>query len=254
MTSLAALGRPSLFLALGFALVAATLSALGGLRARKDLAEAGRRAITAMAAFTAHAAVSLVSARYAPAFSIEYVANYSSRSLSSLYTLSALWGGMEGSLLFWTLLLTGFSVIALHQAHRRGSRLVAWTGAVLSGISIFFLLLLVLPADPFTTLASVPADGRGLNPLLQSPGMVIHPPLLYTGFVGLSIPFAFAIAALISGRLEESWFTRPGVGPCSPGARSPSGSSSGAPGPTPSWAGAATGPGTRWKTHRSCRG
>ena len=84
---------------------------------------------------------------------------------------------------------------------------MSWAGAVLSGVAIFFLMLLVLPADPFTRLVPIPADGSGLNPLLQSPGMMIHPPLLYTGFVGFSIPFAFAMAALISRRLDESWFT-----------------------------------------------
>jgi cytochrome c-type biogenesis protein CcmF len=121
--------------------------------------------------------------------------------------MSSLWGGMEGSLLFWTLLLTGFSALALHQARARNVRIGAWAGVVLAGVSAFFLLLLVLPADPFTRLAEVPLDGRGLNPLLQSPGMVIHPPLLYTGFVGFSIPFAFAMAALLSGRLDDRWFT-----------------------------------------------
>jgi cytochrome c-type biogenesis protein CcmF len=114
---------------------------------------------------------------------------------------------MEGSLLFWTLLLTGFAALAVTQARARRSRLAGWSTAVLAGIAVFFLLLVVLPADPFARLSPVPPDGRGLNPLLQSPGMMIHPPLLYTGFVGFSIPFAFAMAALFSGRLDEAWFT-----------------------------------------------
>ena len=207
MTSLAGLGRPSLLAALIFAMIAGAFFTLGALKQRKDLAESGARAVNATAFFTALASVALMHALFARDFSLEYVTNYSSRSLSAPYTFSAFWGGMEGSLLFWTLLLTGFSALALHQARARSSRLVAWSGAVLAGISVFFLLLLVLPADPFTLLTEVPPDGRGLNPLLQSPGMMIHPPLLYTGFVGFSIPFAFAMAALLSGRLEERWFT-----------------------------------------------
>jgi cytochrome c-type biogenesis protein CcmF len=207
MTSLAGLGRPSLLAALAFAIVAGALFARGALKQRRDLTGSGARALTASALFTVLASIAMLSALFARDFSVEYVTNYSSRSLSGPYTLSAFWGGMEGSLLFWTLLLTGFAALALHQARARSSRLVAWSGAVLAGISVFFLLLLVLPADPFTRLADVPSDGRGLNPLLQSPGMMIHPPLLYTGFVGFSIPFSFAMAALLSGRLDERWFT-----------------------------------------------
>ena len=207
MTSLAGLGRPSLIAALLFALAAGLLFTLGATKHRKDLTETAGRALNATWIFTLLASAALLSALFARDFSLEYVTNYSSRSLSAPYTLSAFWGGMEGSLLFWTLLLTGFSALALRQARARSSRLVAWSGAVLAGITVFFLLLLVLPADPFTRLAQVPGDGRGLNPLLQSPGMMIHPPLLYTGFVGFSIPFAFAMAALMSGRLDERWFT-----------------------------------------------
>ncbi|MEA2498388.1 MAG: cytochrome c-type biosis protein CcmF, partial [Actinomycetota bacterium] len=207
MKSLAGIGHPSLLAALFFACAAVVLSVAGALRERRDLSDAGVRAVAATCGFTVLAGVALVSALFAHDFSVEYVTNYSSRSLSGVFKFSALWGGMEGSLLFWTILLTVFSTIALHQARSRNSRLVSWTAAVLGGISVFFLLLLVLPADPFTRLATVPLDGRGLNPLLQSPGMVIHPPLLYTGFVGFSIPFAFAMAALLSGRLDDAWFT-----------------------------------------------
>lgn len=170
--------------------------------------ESGIRALFITAGFTILAAVALLNALVVKDFSVEYVANYSSRSLTGGYLLSALWGGMEGSLLFWTVLLTTFSVVALRRGGGRSMQTRSWAGAVLAGVAIFFLLLLVLPADPFTTFApgEVPSDGNGLNPLLQSPGMMIHPPLLYTGFVGFSIPFAFAMGALLSGRLDESWF------------------------------------------------
>jgi cytochrome c-type biogenesis protein CcmF len=207
MRSLAGLGHPSLIAALGFAVVAGVLCALGAHRRREDFSLAGTRALYATAGFTALAAVALVHALFLHDFSLQYVVNYSSESLGGGYLLAALWGGMEGSLLFWTLLLTCFTSLAVRNARRSSSRLAGWAGAVLAGVTTFFLLLLVLPADPFTKMASIPPDGNGLNPLLQSPGMVIHPPLLYTGFVGFSIPFAFAIAALLAGRSDDSWFT-----------------------------------------------
>ncbi|MBA2312274.1 MAG: heme lyase CcmF/NrfE family subunit [Actinobacteria bacterium] len=203
--SLGSLGRPALLAALAFALIGLTLCALGAARDRRDLAAAGIRAVVATAAFVAFATFCLLTAFFAHDFSLDYVASYSSRSLTGPYTLTALWGGVEGSLLLWTFLLTVFAAIALTRAPARRSALVAWAGAVLCGISIFFLVLLAVPANPFAALASVPADGQGLNPLLQSPGMLIHPPLLYTGFVGFSIPFAFCIAALITRRLDDSW-------------------------------------------------
>jgi cytochrome c-type biogenesis protein CcmF len=203
VTSLAALGHPSLVAALGFALAAVAFGVVGGLRGRAGPAEAGRRCSQVAAAGTAVATVALVSALFAHDFSLEYVARYSSRSLGGPYTLSALWGGMEGSLLFWTLLLTVFAVLAIPR--RTGAPSQAWAGAVLAGVSSFFLLLLVGPADPFVALARPPADGSGLNPLLQSPGMLVHPPLLYTGLVGFSIPFAFAMGALLARGHEETW-------------------------------------------------
>ena len=207
MTSLAGLGRPSLIAALVFAIIAVAFSALGARRRRSDLTAVGTRATVATAGFVGIAALALVNALFNHDFSVAYVASYSSRSLTGPYTIAALWGGMEGSLLLWTLLLTVFSAIALGRAPAQTPRLAGWAGAVLGGVALFFLALLLGPADPFARLTDVPADGSGLNPLLQSPGMLIHPPLLYTGFVGFSIPFAFAMAALFTGRLDDSWFT-----------------------------------------------
>lgn len=204
--SLAGFGRPSLIAALAFAVIALGLFVAGGRGRRRDLTDMGRRAFLIAFAFTGLATVSLLSALFAHDFSLEYVANYSSRSLTGAYTFTALWGGMEGSLLWWATLLTTFGALALFKTRARNPALIAWAGAVLAGIASFFLLLLVAPANPFATLPEVPLDGLGLNPLLQSPGMLIHPPLLYTGFVGFSIPFAFAMSALISGHLDDSWF------------------------------------------------
>lgn len=209
MDIVAALGRPALVVAAGLVVLASAAFVVGTLRGRGDILEAGRRASLATATAVALATVALVAALQSHDFSYEYVANYSSRSLAGAYTLTALWGGMEGSLLFWTLLLATFSAVSLRSATRKGMppRLIGAAGAVLGGITFFFLLLLLVPADPFTRLSPVPADGSGLNPLLQSPGMLIHPPLLYTGFVGFSVPFAFAVGALLTKRLDDSWFT-----------------------------------------------
>lgn len=209
MDIVAALGRPALVVAAGLAVLASAALIIGTVRGRGDILEAGRRASLATATAVALATVALGAALQSHDFSYEYVANYSSRSLTGAYTLTALWGGMEGSLLFWTLLLATFSAISLRSATRKGMspRLIGAAGAVLGGITFFFLLLLLVPADPFTRLSPVPADGSGLNPLLQSPGMLIHPPLLYAGFVGFSIPFAFAVGALLTRRLDDSWFT-----------------------------------------------
>ncbi|MGH2791257.1 MAG: heme lyase CcmF/NrfE family subunit [Actinomycetota bacterium] len=206
--SLAELGRPSLLAAGVFALFAIAAFVAAGRSGRRDLSEAGKRCVYATFGFTALATLSLVSALLAHDFNVSYVANYTSRSLSVPYTISALWGGMEGSLLFWTTLLTGFSALAIAKAPARNSRLVGSAGAVLMVIAGFFLFMVAFPGNPFATVTgAVEPDGSGLNPLLQSPGMVIHPPLLYTGFVGFSIPFAFAIGALITKRLDDSWFT-----------------------------------------------
>ncbi len=202
------LGRASIAAALVFGLGALILCALAGTRDKAAPAEMGRRALGVAAAFVGLAALALLGALLSHDFSLAYVANYSSRSLSPGYTFAALWGGMEGSLLFWTLLLGIFSTVALRGARRwAGGNSTAWAGAVLAGILVFFLILLFGPGDPFARLAQTPPDGRGLNPLLQSPGMLIHPPLLYTGFVAFSIPFAFAMGTLLGKRIDESWFT-----------------------------------------------
>ena len=205
--SLGALGHPAAIAALAFAALASLLLFAAGRSKRPDLARAGRRALFACAGFTGLSALSLITALFAHDFRFDYVVNYSSRSLTGPYTFAALWGGMEGSLLFWALLLTCFSSLAVARLSARNEALAAWAGAVLAGVATFFLVLLVAPADPFRTLAEVPPDGRGLNPLLQSPGMLVHPPLLYTGFVGFSIPFAFAMGALLSKEIDDSWFT-----------------------------------------------
>jgi cytochrome c-type biogenesis protein CcmF len=202
-----AAGQAILLAALACALWSTAASALGARRQDPRLALSGERALFATGFFVLTATVLLVYAFYTRDFSLQYVHGYSSRSTSPVFTLTALWAGMEGSLLFWTLLTALYAVSAIAvQRHRRPDLSPAAT-AVLAGTLTFFAGLLVFGANPFTPLSPIPGDGRGLNPLLQSPFMAIHPVLLYLGLTGFAVPFAFAVASLVTGRLEAGWFT-----------------------------------------------
>ncbi len=140
-------------------------------------------------------------------FSLQYVADNGSRSTPLLYTVASLWGALEGSIILWTLVLAGFLAAVVRRfADRAGDPLVAWATLTMFAVAAFFFALMLGPADPFTLAATVVADGPGPNPLLQNhPLMAIHPPMLYLGYVGFTVPFAFAIAALVTGRVGEGW-------------------------------------------------
>ncbi|MBX3312927.1 MAG: heme lyase CcmF/NrfE family subunit [Actinobacteria bacterium] len=140
-------------------------------------------------------------------FSLEYVATHGSSATPALYNFATLWGALEGSILLWSLVLGLFTVaVALKFRDRLDDPLVAWAMVVMFVVCLFFFVLMAWPADPFKVLSVVPSDGPGPNPLLQNhPLMAFHPPMLYLGYVGFTVPFAFAIAALITGRLGEGW-------------------------------------------------
>ncbi len=139
-------------------------------------------------------------------FRIRYVARYSDRSMPWWYLVTSLWGGQDGSLLWWTFLLSGYTAVCVWWVKDRYLELQPWVWVTLMAIFIFFCILMLFAANPFaTTYGAVPADGEGLNPLLQNYWMTIHPPSLYMGFVGWSVPFAFVVAALVTGRLREEW-------------------------------------------------
>ena len=140
-------------------------------------------------------------------FSLRYVAENHSRSTPTMYTFASLWSRLEGSILLWALVLAGFgAAMAWRFRDRRSDPVVGWATLVLLAVAVFFFGLLAGPADPFATVSPVPADGPGPNPLLQNhPLMLIHPPILYLGYVGFTVPFAFAVAALATGRLGEGW-------------------------------------------------
>ncbi len=164
-----------------------------------------RNAAHAVTALLLVASAALVYAFVTKDYSVFYVFQNTRESQSLLYTWTAFWGGNAGSLLFWATGLGLFSSIAITTNWRGQYRLMPGVIAVLMTVALFFLLLLLFVASPFTRLDFTPLDGRGLNPLLQDPGMAIHPPLLLLGYMSMTIPYAFAMAALFSGRLDASW-------------------------------------------------
>jgi cytochrome c-type biogenesis protein CcmF len=169
------------------------------------LAETARLAGLGSFGAVSLAVFALLSAIFANNFSLAYVQHESNRALPVAYKFAALWSGQEGSLLLWAWLLTGYSFV-LRLRHNTDVRLIALASTILAGVEVFFLFLLNFVALPFAVVSGpIPADGNGMNPLLQYPEMVIHPPLLYLGLVGFSVPFALALAALILRSPAEEW-------------------------------------------------
>ena len=173
--------------------------------APERLAETARRAGIASFIAVACAAFALVWASFTNDYSVSYILHHTNRALPAAYKFSALWSGQEGSLLLWALLLTGYGFV-LRLRHKVDINLTAYASTILAGIQVFFLLLLNFAAPPFAIQPGpIPADGFGLNPLLQYPEMMIHPPMLYFGYVGFSVPFAFALGALMMRYPGEKW-------------------------------------------------
>jgi cytochrome c-type biogenesis protein CcmF len=171
----------------------------------KRLGETARRAGIASFVALCGAAFALVWAAFTNDFSVDYIRAHSNIALNPAYKFAALWSGQEGSLLLWAWLLSAYGFV-LRIRHRVDLRLSAFASTILAGIQVFFVLLLVVGAPPFSLhRGPVPADGAGLNPLLQYPEMVIHPPMLYLGYVGFSVPFAFALGALMMRYPGEKW-------------------------------------------------
>ena len=199
-------GALSVLIALVVATYAGAASLVGARRENARLLESGRAAVYALAAVLGLASVAMVQAFVSGDFSIKYVQHYSDAQAPLAYKISAYWGGLDGSMLFWVALLAGFAAIAVYSNRHRQREILPYAIAVIAAVADFFLYLIIFEKNPFDTfLVEVPASGQGLNPLLQNPYMVTHPPALYGGFVGLTIPYAFAMAALISGQLDDSW-------------------------------------------------
>lgn len=209
------LGSVALVFAL-FAAVYGVAAGIVGLASRRPLLmRAARYSSATVFAAVSLAVASLLYLLLTDNFSMAYVAEHSSRALPVVYKFAALWAGQEGSLLFWTWLLSLFALIALIQNRKKHQELIAVTGVILAGLEFFFLLLNNFAASPFNVLGVTTAtggahlvrlaDGQGLNPLLQYPEMVLHPPLLYMGYTAFAVPFAFALAAMIRREPGDTW-------------------------------------------------
>src|SRR6184192_2120956 len=200
------LGNLALWLALLVGVWGALAGFVGGRPGRPDLAHSARRAVFAMCGALLVAVFALEWALFQHDFNVEYVAAYTSRNLPIFYTWSALYAGQKGSLLFWATVLSVFGSLALVLTPRRHRELLPTVAGVVSLVASFFISVMLFGhANPFQRLPYTPLDGSGLNPQLQNPGMVFHPPMLYLGYISITIPFAFAIAALLSRRLDTDW-------------------------------------------------
>jgi cytochrome c-type biogenesis protein CcmF len=198
------LGRAALVVALGLVLYAAVAGGYAALKGRRRLHDSATNALFAGFASTGAASLVLLVALAGRDFSFSYVADSTSRELPLGYTLAAFWSGQAGSLLLWLLVLTGAASAAIALNRRLVRDVLPWAIPIVAAIASFFAFLVVFVASPFETQAA-PADGAGMNPSLQNPYMMAHPPMLYLGYVGLTIPYVFAMAALVSRRVDERW-------------------------------------------------
>jgi cytochrome c-type biogenesis protein CcmF len=200
---MAALGRAALLLAFGLVAYALIAGSYAAWKRRRRLALSAQNALLAAFPATLVAAIVLLVSLGRRDMTFVYVWQHTSHKLPLGYALSAFWGGQEGSLLLWLLVLTGYAGLAV-WLNRRSRELVAWTVPVFGLVAIFFAFMLCFVSSPFHV-QPAPADGQGMVPSLQNPYMLAHPPLLYLGYVGLTVPFAFAMGALLSGRTDERW-------------------------------------------------
>jgi cytochrome c-type biogenesis protein CcmF len=184
---------------------AGVTSFAGGALGRDDLVASGRRGLYATTAMIILASIGLWTGLLTHDFSLSYVASHTSANMPKIYVFTAFWGGQAGSMLFWALILSVYSSLAIWSVREKARELAPWAAGTLALILLFFIATTCFKANPFDRLSFVPADGKGMNPQLQNPGMAIHPPNLYLGYVATAIPFAFAIAALITRKLDAAW-------------------------------------------------
>ena len=198
------LGHYALILALCMAIVQAVVPLVGSLNRTPAWVAMARPVAWGQFLFLAIAFAALTNAFLVDDFSVRYVAQHGNTQLPDIYKISAVWGAHEGSLLLWGLILGAWTV-AVSLSRNLPDEVVARVLAVMGMISIGFLLFMLLTSNPFERVFPVPAEGGDLNPLLQDFGLAVHPPMLYMGYVGLSVAFAFAISALIGGKMDASW-------------------------------------------------
>jgi cytochrome c-type biogenesis protein CcmF len=210
----AEIGHFALALALALALVQAFWPLAGAAQGRADWMALARPAAYAQGAALLLAYGCLTAAFIQSDFSVKLVAEHSNTRLPLVYRITAVWGNHEGSILLWCLILAGWTTAVAWRSKGLDAETRARVLGVMGLVSVGFLLFTLFTSNPFARLGTPPAEGLDLNPLLQDPGMVLHPPLLYMGYVGLVVAFAFAIAALLAGRLDTAWarWSRPWTG------------------------------------------
>ncbi len=200
------LGELALWIALPIAVWGAVAGFVGGRKERGDLVLSGENSVYAVFFLLVLASAGIMTAFVTDSFEYWYVANYSNRELSTFHKVTGLWAGQRGSLVFWVLILSFFSSAAVFTNRKKNREFIPYAVGVLLTICSFFLMVLLFAeVNPFERLPFAPADGRGLNPQLQNYWMSIHPPTLYMGFTAFTIPFAFAVSALLSGKLDARW-------------------------------------------------
>src|SRR5712692_264024 len=199
------LGLIALVLACGFAIYIIVVAVLGARRNVPVLVTSAKRGVLAVAGLLLLASAVLIVSFLTHDFGVRYVAEQSNLTMPWYFTAAAFYGGQEGSLLYWALMLSLFSAVFVFTSKRAPAALVPYVIATLMAIEVFFVLMLATVSNPFARSPVAPPDGNGLNPLLMDPGMLIHPPMLLMGYMSFSLPFAFAIAAMITGKLDSDW-------------------------------------------------
>ena len=199
------LGHFALILAFLVSVVQGVLPLVGAHRNRADWIAVARPATAASFLLVGVSFACLMWSFYVNDFSVEYVAGHSNTQLPTMYRLSAVWGGHEGSLLLWVLMMVGWAAAVAAFSSQLPAAMVARVLGVLGLVTVGLMAFVLITSNPFDRLLSPPAEGRSLNPLLQDPGLIYHPPLLYMGYVGTAVAYAFAMAALIAGQLDAAW-------------------------------------------------
>src|SRR6266852_3158793 len=199
------LGLIALVLACGFAIYTIVVSVLGARWNVPVLVTSAKHGVLAVAGLLLLASAALIVSFLTHDFGVRYVAEQSNLTMPWYFTAAAFYGGQEGSLLYWALMLSLFSAVFVFTSKRAPAALVPYVIATLMAIEVFFVLMLATVSNPFTRSPIAPPDGNGLNPLLMDPGMLIHPPMLLMGYMSFSLPFAFAVAAMITGKLDHDW-------------------------------------------------
>jgi len=200
-------GTGALLVALVLALYGAVAAAVGGRRGRPALVESAQHAALGVFALLTAAVLLLIYAFLTFDFSVRYVANNTNLGTPFYYRITALWGALEGSIVLWAWLVSIYTLIVILRHRTSARQLYPWVLTVMLTVVAFFLVVMTMPAPVFSRMMPVPADGRGLNPLLEDSGMITHPVALYLGFTGFTVPFAFAVAALVTGRVGDFWIT-----------------------------------------------